>query len=214
MATKTKVRAHNDIPWNKIRKMWDNGKSYEFMAKAVDRFDPKSADPTKPMRAIISRGLTVGFKDETGKVVKLKPREGMRAIGVGKSMHKAIKKAAKVAHKTVKVVGKGGRKPSFGKSIAIALDESGKFVRVELDKPKALVSFDKVLPSIENILHAKGLQVVPVPQATVAPVQESPAPVVEAPAAEKTTEPQAQPVAPSPDLPPVKSDTEQVNPAA
>lgn len=214
MANKAKVRAHNDIPWNKVRKMWEGGKSYEFMAKAIDRYNPKSDDPTKPMRAIISRGLTVGFKDENGKTVTLKPREGMRAIGVGKTMHKGIKKAAKaVAHKTAKVVGKGGRKPVLGKSIAITLTEDGKFLRVELDKPKALVSFDKMLPSIENVLHAKGLQVVPAPQAAVAPAAE-PAPVAEAPAPEKTTEPQAQPVAPSPELPPVKSDTEQVTPAA
>lgn len=158
---KTAVRVHNDIPWNKVAKMWDDGKTYEHMAKAIDRFNPKSEDPTKPMRAIVSRGLKVGFKDANGKLVKLERREGMRAFG-GKTVHKKAHKPTASKPAAQKGTGKG-RKMQPTKAVLITSEGDGKFVRIEAEQKKMLVPASKYLKSTINVLDSLGYTVVAKP---------------------------------------------------
>ncbi len=60
------------IPYAKIQKMLAAGKTYKEIAISLDRFDEKSADPTKPIRGIVCRMKKHGYKDSKGKTVKLK----------------------------------------------------------------------------------------------------------------------------------------------
>jgi hypothetical protein len=61
--------------WTKLKKMWDEGKSYLEMAKALDsHYDPEGDDdPTKATRARCSIAMTKGIKLD-GKLVRFKRR--------------------------------------------------------------------------------------------------------------------------------------------
>ena len=60
--------------WTKLKKMWDEGKSYLEMAKALDsHFNPDGDDPTKATRARCSIAMTKGIKLE-GKLIRFKRR--------------------------------------------------------------------------------------------------------------------------------------------
>lgn len=91
-----KAAKRTAVPYSRIATMWREGFTYETMAKAVKRYHPNSDDPTKHIRAICSTMLTKGYKNADGKKLKLQPRQGMRAIGVGKKVQpkKALKGAA------------------------------------------------------------------------------------------------------------------------
>ncbi len=60
------------IPYEKLVKMLTSGKTYKEIAVALDRYDDKSTDPTKPVRAIVSRMKTVGYANQKGEFGKLK----------------------------------------------------------------------------------------------------------------------------------------------
>ena len=84
---KAETRAtRRPIPYDQLVKMLTSGKSYKEIANALDRYDEKSADPTKPIRAIVSRMKTVGYTNQKGEFGKLK---------MGKRKQKAAKKSAK-----------------------------------------------------------------------------------------------------------------------
>ena len=70
--TKTKTPTRRPIPYEKLVKMLTSGRTYKEIAVALDRYDGKSADPTKPIRAIISRMKTVGYTNQKGEFGKLK----------------------------------------------------------------------------------------------------------------------------------------------
>ena len=60
--------------WTKLKLLWDSGKSYLEMAKALDsHFDPESDDSTKATRARCSVAMTKGVKID-GKLVRFKRR--------------------------------------------------------------------------------------------------------------------------------------------
>jgi hypothetical protein len=60
--------------WTKLKKMWDEGKSYVEMAKVLDsHYDPEGDDPTKATRARCSIAMTKGIMLD-GKLVRFKRR--------------------------------------------------------------------------------------------------------------------------------------------
>lgn len=143
-----KTREHRSIPYIKIAKFWQDGRDYTFIAKHIDRFDEKSSDPTKSTRAIVSRMLTVGYKDENGKLVKLGTRPGMRSIGVGKKAPKVAKaKAAKAKVAKAKAA-------KSGLPVLIQLHDNKKFVRVVLGKRERLLTINEAKPQLESVLNA------------------------------------------------------------
>ena|ERR1035437_9024387 len=76
MATGTKSNTSKRVAfnWPKLKKMWDEGKSYLEMAKALDsHFNPDGDDPTKATRARCSIAMTKGIKLE-GKLIRFKRR--------------------------------------------------------------------------------------------------------------------------------------------
>jgi hypothetical protein len=76
MATGTKSNTSNRVAfnWPKLKKMWDEGKSYVEIAKALDsHYDPEGDDPTKATRARCSIAMTKGIV-LNGKRVFFKPR--------------------------------------------------------------------------------------------------------------------------------------------
>jgi len=88
MASKKKA-IRKAIPYLRVAKLWRENKSYEDIAKAIHRFNPKANDPTKSVRATISNMLRIGYR-VNGKTVKLPPRSIMRNQGVGKLVHKKV----------------------------------------------------------------------------------------------------------------------------
>jgi hypothetical protein len=103
MATKknTKKAARRSFDFQLIERLWKQNKTYVEIAKAIGRYkkDAETEDAaTKSTRAVISnmlRGVAGAWKDKSGKPCRLQPREGMRAIGVGKKLHRSPKKATK-----------------------------------------------------------------------------------------------------------------------
>ena len=60
--------------WTKLKKMWDEGKSYLEMAKALDsHYNAQGDDPTKSVRAKCSVAMSKGIKLD-GKLVRFKRR--------------------------------------------------------------------------------------------------------------------------------------------
>ena len=48
--------------WTRLKKLWDEGKSYLEMAKALDsHYNPEGDDPTKATRARCSIAMTKGI---------------------------------------------------------------------------------------------------------------------------------------------------------
>src|ERR1017187_3331290 len=60
--------------WSRLQKMWNEGKSYLEMAKALDsHYNSDGDDPTKSIRAKCSVAMTTGVKID-GKIVRFKRR--------------------------------------------------------------------------------------------------------------------------------------------
>jgi hypothetical protein len=60
--------------WTKLKKMWDDGKSYLELAKALDtHYNAQGDDPTKSVRAKCSVAMTKGIKID-GKLIRFKRR--------------------------------------------------------------------------------------------------------------------------------------------
>jgi hypothetical protein len=98
-AKKATKSTRKPIPYASLAKMWAQGKSYEEMGQVLGIRGNEANDPYKPVRAAISNMLNAkatAWKDKAGKVCKLQPREGMRAIGVGKKV-KRSKKVVSIA---------------------------------------------------------------------------------------------------------------------
>jgi len=96
MAIKKSTR--KAINYAKLAQMWEQGKSYEQMGQALGMKGNGKDDPWKPVRAAVSnmlRGKATAWKDGNSKVRTLKPRDGMRAIGVGKKVKKSTKPVKK-----------------------------------------------------------------------------------------------------------------------
>lgn len=73
--TATKVSTKRvPFQWSKLKKLWDEGKSYLDMAKALDsHFNKDGDDPTKATRARCSIAMTKGIMLD-GKRIFFKPR--------------------------------------------------------------------------------------------------------------------------------------------
>jgi hypothetical protein len=84
--------------WTKLKKMWDEGKSYLEMAKALDfHYNAQGDDPTKSVRAKCSVALTKGVKID-GKMVRFKRRSKSHTGTVSKpkaTIAKQLKKPTK-----------------------------------------------------------------------------------------------------------------------
>ena len=93
----TKKEAGKRVPfnWVRLKSMWDNGKSYLEMAKALDsHYNEDGDDPTKSIRAKCSVAMTKGIKLD-GKLVRFKRRSKPHTDTVSKPKATA-KKLAKV----------------------------------------------------------------------------------------------------------------------
>jgi hypothetical protein len=90
MKSKSKQPKRNSIQYAKLGKMWASGNSYKQMGEATGMRGNEENDPYKPVRAAISnmlRGAASAWKDQSGKVLRLAPREGMRG-GAKAKKHK------------------------------------------------------------------------------------------------------------------------------
>ena len=85
--------------WTKLKKMWDEGKSYLEMAKALDsHYDPEGDDSTKATRARCSVAMTKGIKLD-GKLVRFKRRSKPHTETTSKPKATATATASKQAKK-------------------------------------------------------------------------------------------------------------------
>ena len=85
--------------WTKLKKMWDEGKSYVEMAKVLDsHYDPEGDDPTKATRARCSIAMTKGIMLD-GKLVRFKRRSKPHTDTVSKPKATATKQAKKPSTK-------------------------------------------------------------------------------------------------------------------
>src|ERR1017187_5917148 len=97
MATGTKSNTSKRVAfnWPKLKKMWDEDKSYLEMAKALDsHYDPEGDDPTKATRARCSIAMTTGVKID-GKIVRFKRRSKPHTDKESKPKATATKQAKK-----------------------------------------------------------------------------------------------------------------------
>ncbi len=85
----TKPRKHEPIPFEKIAKLYSEGKSMEQLAKESNRWNAASPDSSKSLRAIVSNMITKGYRNKEGKLIRLKKRPR------GKTEPKPAKKATK-----------------------------------------------------------------------------------------------------------------------
>jgi hypothetical protein len=95
--TATKVSTKR-VPfnWTKLKKMWDEGKSYLEMAKALDsHFNPAGDDPTKSVRAKCSVAMTKGIKLDDGKLIRFRRRSKSHTQKESKPKATATKQAKK-----------------------------------------------------------------------------------------------------------------------
>jgi|ERR1017187_5638905 hypothetical protein len=93
----TKKEAGKRVPfnWVRLKSMWDNGKSYLEMAKALDsHYNEDGDDPTKSIRAKCSVAMTKGIKLD-GKLVRFKRRSKPHTDTVSKPKATATKQAKK-----------------------------------------------------------------------------------------------------------------------
>jgi hypothetical protein len=82
--------------WAKLKTLWEQGASYELMAKATDpHFNPKNSDPCKPTRAKICRARKQGVRID-GKLVRFGAR-GKVKDGAKKAKAKETPTKAKAA---------------------------------------------------------------------------------------------------------------------
>jgi hypothetical protein len=104
--TKTTAKKQRSaINYVRFAQLWEQGKSYEEIGKAMGIRGKEENDPYKPVRAIASNmlnGRATAWKDANGKVRTLQPRVGMRAIGKGKKAPKAKAEKKVVALKSDK----------------------------------------------------------------------------------------------------------------
>jgi len=101
MGKKSAKESTKRVPfqWDRLKKMWDGGKSYIEMAKALDtHFNPDGDDPTKPTRARCSVAMTKGIM-LGGKRVFFKPRSKPHTEKESKPKVTATKQAKKPATK-------------------------------------------------------------------------------------------------------------------
>ena len=81
--------------WTRLKKMWDEGKSYGEMAKVLDsHYNADGDDPTKSIRAKCSVAMTKGIKLD-GKLVRFKRRSKPHTDTVSKPKATATKQAKK-----------------------------------------------------------------------------------------------------------------------
>lgn len=86
--------------WPKLKKMWDEGKSYVEMAKALDaHYNPDGDDPTKSIRAKCSVAMTKGIKIDGNKLVLFKRRSKPHSEKESKPKVTVTKKAKKATTK-------------------------------------------------------------------------------------------------------------------
>jgi hypothetical protein len=102
MATGTKSNTSKRVAfnWPKLKSMWDNGKSYLEMAKALDsHFNSQGDDPTKATRARCSIAMTKGVKID-GKLIRFKRRSKPHTDKEAKPKITATKQGKKPTAKT------------------------------------------------------------------------------------------------------------------
>lgn len=95
---KMKKEATTRVPfnWVRLKNMWDAGKSYSEISKALDaHYDPEGDDPTKSVRAKVSVAMNRGVTID-GKLVHFKRRS---KVAAEKTTEPKVVKAKKVAAK-------------------------------------------------------------------------------------------------------------------
>ncbi len=100
----TEPRKHEPIPFEKIAKLYQEGKSMEQIAKATNRWNAASPDGSKSLRAIVSNMITKGYRNKEGKLVRLKkrPRVKLEPKAVKKATRKVIAKKPQPKKQDVK----------------------------------------------------------------------------------------------------------------
>lgn len=86
--------------WTKLKQLWDQGKTYLEMAKALDaHYNKDGDDPTKSLRAKCSVAVTKGIKLD-GKIVRFKRRSKPHTGMESKPRARATKQAKKPSTKS------------------------------------------------------------------------------------------------------------------
>jgi hypothetical protein len=167
MAGKAK-QERRTVPWDKIQKFCNDGRTIEFMATHLGYVGKDKNDLYKPMRAILSIGRKNG---------KLSPKAGLqRTAGAAKAKTAKAKKGPKVPK--VKAT-KGKKVASTTKTtgpqvLVIDRSEDGNFIQVKLGSGAvALVPntefAEKVTPLLEQISSEAAAQTAASPDVETAP---------------------------------------------
>ena len=166
MATGTKQAkaTHQPLPWPKIQAAYEAGLSMQKIADKFGKYNAKSDDPLKEIRGICSRGKTIGYTNNDGKLVKFNSKLRDKAIEAagGKPYGSGPKKQK--AQKTVKQqkapkVAKVAKTTKTGKAVLIALEEGGKFVRLTINKQPSLLPVAEFLHAAQDIVNQLGYTV-------------------------------------------------------
>jgi hypothetical protein len=99
--------------WQKLQKMWNEGKSYVEMAKALDaHYNPEGDDPTKATRARCSIAMTKGIKIDGNKLVRFRRRSKVNTEKESKPKATATKQAKKPTKSKVQKPKATAKKPA------------------------------------------------------------------------------------------------------
>jgi len=151
MAKKKVIAARVSFQWNRLQTMWNAGKSYLEMAKALDsHFNEQGNDPTKATRARISIAVNKGIRIN-GKLVRFKRRSKAPVEKKSKAMSVKVKKvpAMTVPKKKSKATGKKAET----KPAATVKKVAPKKVTLKKSaiKPKAIPTVERATKEVEAV---------------------------------------------------------------
>ena len=71
------------FPYARVAKLWNQGKTIAQIAKAIGRYNDKSADPCHSLRVVLTRMHKV-YRSPDGKLVKLPHRISRKTLKLAK----------------------------------------------------------------------------------------------------------------------------------
>lgn len=164
-------RAHKPFPYAEIIKEIKNGASYKEIAQEYGYYSKGQQDPTKPLRAALSRARTNGYIGENGERVYYTDPVGDANKLVAKVEH--VEKAAKKVKATddtkaetdeqndnpveikFRTPATRGRKPNTDNAVVMALDSSGKFISISVPKAGSIVDVEELLNALLPLIDAR-----------------------------------------------------------
>lgn len=137
-----KHREHKPINYVKIAKLVAAGASQEKIAKAVDRYNHNAKFPLQEISAILSRMRTKGYRNEEGKLVKLKgnPVSSVAKKSVTKT---TVKAAPKVA---------ASKKAVAPSPVVVTMDSTGNYIVLRVPKSATQIPVERFQAAINEVV--------------------------------------------------------------